>query len=40
MCECYHKEIFGAGIIVAYFIFTIIVMFETIIKKWLRKFLE
>ena len=35
--ECYHKEIFGAGIIVAYFTFAIITMFEEVIKNWLKR---
>jgi hypothetical protein len=39
MCNCYHNEMFGFGVIVTYFIFTIVVLFEGIIKKGLRKFL-
>jgi len=35
---CYYHEIFGLGIVSALLIIILVVMFEYVIKGWLRRF--
>jgi len=34
---CYYKEVFGLGVLVAFVIFMMIILFQDIIERWLGK---